>query len=329
PVILAGREVFSTASVGVVLADREHYHKAEELLRDADHAMYCTKQQGRQGYTVFNHQLRINQADQLALESELRRALEVDDQLQPYFQPFIDANSGELVGFESLVRWQHPLRGLISPALFLPMAEESGLITRVDRYMINAACRQLRRWLDEARVSPDIALHINLSSANFHDPELVAWMRDIIDSYQLPAAILHLEITESALIDVPDIAATVMHALHDLGVKLALDDFGTGYSALSYLHRYRFDVLKIDQSFVFDVDRKEEAFAIVRAILALAQALGLDVVAEGVETAAQLARLQEMGCGKLQGYYFAAPAPADAIDWERLARFVQEFRRAA
>jgi diguanylate cyclase (GGDEF)-like protein len=329
PVILAGREVFSTASVGVVLADRDHYHKAEELLRDADHAMYCTKQQGRQGYTVFNHQLRINQADQLALESELRRALEVDDQLQPYFQPFIDARSGELVGFESLVRWLHPVRGLISPALFLPVAEESGLITRVDRYMINAACRQLRQWLDENRVSRDIALHINLSSANFHDPELVSWMRSIIESYQLPAAILHLEITESALIDVPEIAATVMHALHDLGVKLALDDFGTGYSALSYLHRYRFDVLKIDQSFVFDVDRKEESAAIVRAILALAQALGLDVVAEGVETASQLARLQEMGCAKLQGYYFAAPMLANAIDWERLARFVQEFRRAA
>jgi EAL domain-containing protein (putative c-di-GMP-specific phosphodiesterase class I) len=149
------------------------------------------------------------------------------------------------------VRWQHPQRGLISPALFLPVAEESGLITRVDRYMINAACRQLRQWLDENRVSRDIALHINLSSANFHDPELVSWMRGIIDSYQLPAAILHLEITESALIDVPEIAATVMHALHDLGVKLALDDFGTGYSALSYLHRYRFDVLKIDQSFVW------------------------------------------------------------------------------
>jgi len=329
PVILAGREVFSTASVGVVLADREHYHKAEELLRDADHAMYCTKQQGRQGYTIFNHQLRINQADQLALESELRRALDEDEQLLPYYQPFIDAHSGELVGFETLVRWQHPLRGLISPALFLPMAEESGLITRVDRYMINAACRQLRLWLDAGRVASDIALHINLSSANFHDPELVPWMASIIETYHLPPSILHLEITESALIDVPDIAATVMYALHDLGIKLALDDFGTGYSALSYLHRYRFDVLKIDQSFVFDVDRKEESYAIVRAILALAQALGLDVVAEGVETAAQLARLQEMGCGKLQGYYFAAPTAAAAIDWERLARFVQEFRRAA
>ena len=329
PVILAGREVFSTASVGVVLADRDHYHKAEELLRDADHAMYCTKQQGRQGYTVFNHQLRINQADQLALESELRRALDAEDQLQPFFQPFIDARSGELVGFESLVRWRHPQRGLISPALFLPVAEESGLITRVDRYMINAACRQLRQWLDAGLVGSDIALHLNLSSANFHDPELVSWVRSIIEGYQLPAAILHLEITESALIDVPEIAATVMHALHQLGVKLALDDFGTGYSALSYLHRYRFDVLKIDQSFVFDLDRKEESVAIVRAILALAQALGLDVVAEGVETAAQLARLQEMGCAKLQGYYFATPSPAEAIDWERLARFVQEFRRAA
>ena len=209
------------------------------------------------------------------------------------------------------------------------MAEESGLITRLDRYMIQAACRQLRAWLDEARVGPDITLHINLSSANFHDPELVTWMSGVIDEHRLPPSTLHLEITESALIDVPDIAATVMQALHELGVKLALDDFGTGYSALSYLHRYRFDVLKIDQSFVFDVDRKEESAAIVRAILALAQALGLDVVAEGVETASQLQRLQEMGCGKLQGFYFAAPAPAAAIDWERLARFVQEFRHAA
>ncbi len=329
PVILAGREVFSTASVGVVLADKDHYAKADELLRDADHAMYCTKQQGRQGYTVFNHQLRINQADQLALETELRRALEEEDQLLPYFQPFIDARDGHLVGFETLVRWRHPQRGLISPAMFLPMAEESGLITRLDRYMIQAACRQLRAWLDEARVGPDITLHINLSSANFHDPELVTWMSGVIDEHRLPPSTLHLEITESALIDVPDIAATVMQALHELGVKLALDDFGTGYSALSYLHRYRFDVLKIDQSFVFDVDRKEESAAIVRAILALAQALGLDVVAEGVETASQLQRLQEMGCGKLQGFYFAAPAPAAAIDWERLARFVQEFRHAA
>ncbi|QEL57395.1 EAL domain-containing protein [Chromobacterium paludis] len=329
PVILAGREVFSTASVGVVLADREHYRKADELLRDADHAMYCTKQQGRQGYTLFSHQLRIDQADQLALESELRRALEEESQLVPYYQPFIEAATGKLVGFETLVRWQHPQRGLISPAVFLPIAEESGLITRLDRYMLNAACAQLQAWRAEGRVGEQISLHINLSSANFHDPDLVSWIGERIAHYQLPPAMLHLEITESALIDQPEMAATVMQALHGLGVRLALDDFGTGYSALSYLHRYRFDVLKIDQSFVFELDRKEESAAIVRAILALAKALGLDVVAEGVETATQLAILQEMGCSKLQGFYFAAPAPARAIDWERLARFEQEIRSAA
>lgn len=329
PVILAGREVFSTASVGVVLADRTHYHKADDLLRDADHAMYCTKQQGRHGYTLFNHQLRINQADQLALESELRRALEHTDQLLPYYQPFIDAKTGALVGFETLVRWQHPTRGLIAPSLFLPMAEESGLITRLDRYMITAACHQLKAWLDAGRVRPDCTLHVNLSSANFHQPELVDWMAGVLAASQLPPAMLHLEITESALIDVPDAAATVMQRLHELGIKLALDDFGTGYSALSYLHRYHFDVLKIDQSFVFDLDRTAESGAIVRAILALAAALGLEVVAEGVETASQLRLLRDMGCDKLQGYYFAKPAAAGEVDWPHLAAFAGHVSHAA
>jgi diguanylate cyclase (GGDEF)-like protein len=328
PIILAGREVFTTASVGVVLADRQYYQNADELLRDADHAMYRTKQQGRHGYTLFSHELRANQADQLAMETELRRALDESNQLIPYYQPFIDARNGELVGFETLVRWQHPTRGLVSPALFLPMAEESGLIMRLDRYMISAACAQLREWQDLGVVHEGITLHINLSSANFHDPELVPWMAEIIERYRLPPSMLYLEITESALIDVPDIAATVMHALHGLGIRLALDDFGTGYSALSYLHRYRFDVLKIDQSFVFDVHRKEESAAIVRAILALAQALSLDVVAEGVETSDQLRHLRAMGCAKLQGYYFSRPTPACLVDWARLKGFVHEFGHA-
>lgn len=327
PIILAGREVFTTASVGVVLADLEHHHSAEELLRDADHAMYCTKQQGRHGYTVFNHELRINQADQLAMEAELRRALEESGQLVPYYQPFIDARSGELVGFETLVRWRHPQRGLITPSTFLPIAEESGLIMRLDRYMINAACAQLRRWLDAGRVHEGITLHINLSSANFHDADLVDWIGQIIRTHGLPPSVLHLEVTESALIDVPDIAATVMQQLHGLGVRLALDDFGTGYSALSYLHRYRFDVLKIDQSFVVEIDRKEESAAIVRAILALASALSLDVVAEGVETAEHLRHLRAMGCDKLQGFYFSLPVPADQVDWARLEAFRQGWPR--
>ncbi|SME93655.1 diguanylate cyclase (GGDEF) domain-containing protein [Pseudogulbenkiania subflava DSM 22618] len=329
PVVLMGREVFTTASVGVVIADKSYYQRSEDVLRDADHAMYRTKQQGRHGYTLFNHELRLNQADQLALESELRRALEVDDQLTPFFQPFIDAKSGALQGFEALVRWQHPTRGLISPAIFLPMAEESGLIMRVDRYMIEAAARQLRQWMDEGRLTDGVSLHINLSSANFHDPELLNWMQALIRRYALPAGMLHLEVTESALIDVPDVAAEVIQGLHNMGVRLALDDFGTGYSALSYLHRYHFDVLKIDQSFVADLDQKQESAAIVRAILALAEALDLDVVAEGVETGMQLRTLRDMGCSKLQGFYFATPAPAARIDWDRLAGFASSFRQVA
>ncbi|KZE24970.1 sensor domain-containing phosphodiesterase [Crenobacter luteus] len=318
PIMLSGREVFTSASVGVVLADAEHYLHAEDLLRDADHAMYRTKQQGRQGYTLFNHELRRNQADQLALESELRRALDEDGQLVPYFQPFVDAQSGALVGFEALVRWRHPVRGLIPPALFLPLAEESGLISRLDRHMITQACRQFAAWRAEGRPVERLSLHLNLSSANFHDPGLVDWLGALVDDYALPPGTLHLEVTESALIDVPDIAVTVMQALTRLGVRFALDDFGTGYSALSYLHRYHFDLLKIDQAFVAEVDRKEESQAIVRAILALAAALGLDVVAEGVETASQRDKLCEMGCARLQGFHFAPPAPAAAIDWARL-----------
>lgn len=328
PIIIAGREVFTTASLGVVLADKDHHRSAEELLRDADHAMYRTKQLGRHGYTVFNHELRADQADQLAMEAELRRALDETDQLIPHYQPFIDAHTGQLAGFEALVRWQHPMRGLISPSIFLPIAEESGLIMRLDRYMIQAACAQLRQWLDAERVGEDIALHINLSSANLHDADLVDWLRQLIAQYALRPGMLHLEITETALIDVPDIAATVMRELHELGLRLALDDFGTGYSALSYLHRYRFDVLKIDQSFVFDVDRKEESAAIVRAILALADALSLEVVAEGVETLSQLQRLRAMGCDKVQGYYFSHPATARDIDWAQLAAIPWEFASA-
>ncbi len=320
PVILSGREVFTTASVGLVIADKEYYHKSEDLLRDADHAMYCTKQQGRHGYTVFNHELRVNQADQLALESELRRALDETGQLIPYYQPFVDADSGQLLGFETLVRWQHPSRGLLAPAVFLPIAEESGLIMRLDRYMIQAACHQLSQWRDEGRVDESISLHINLSSGNFHDSELLPWIAELIETCRLPSHMVHLEITESALIDVPETAQRVMHALHDMGIRLDLDDFGTGYSALSYLHRFRFDVLKIDQSFVRELPDKEESIAIIRAILAMAAALGLEVVAEGVETAEQRQMLREMGCRCLQGYYFARPVSASAVDWTRLPR---------
>ncbi|MGL6069985.1 putative bifunctional diguanylate cyclase/phosphodiesterase [Craterilacuibacter sp.] len=318
PMMVGEREVFATVSIGVVLADGLHYRSAEELLRDADMAMYRTKQSGRHGYTLFNHDLRENQADLLALEADLRRALEADDQLVPYYQPFIDSVSLRLTGFETLVRWHHPERGMVSPGEFLPMAQASGLIQRLDRYMIEQACTQLASWRRSGRVDEALSLHINLSSENLRDAELPPWMDALLSRLGLPPALVYLEVTESALIDVPEVAAEVMQALHAIGVRLALDDFGTGYSALSYLHRYRFDLLKIDQAFVREVDIHAESSAIVRAILALAQALHLDVVAEGVETSAQVAVLQDMACPKLQGFYFAKPQPAAAIAWDRL-----------
>lgn len=321
PIILAGREVFSSVSMGVVLADNDYYFKADDLLRDADHAMYWTKQQGRQGYTLFNQQLRIDQADQLALETELRKALDEQGQLVPYYQPLIDATSGQLAGFEALVRWHHPVRGILLPGAFLTIAQESGLITRLDRHIIEAACQQLSIWYQQGHIDDESVLHINLSSAHFHDADFLDWLQQLLNEWEFPPSMLHLEITESALIDVPVRAEIMMAALQKMGVRLALDDFGTGYSALSYLHRYPFDVLKIDRSFVCDLDYKDQSVAIVRAILAMASALGLSVVAEGVETLSQVIRLQKMGCAKVQGFYFARPLPAADIDWDSAKRY--------
>lgn len=318
PIVLSGREVFTTVSVGVVLADKSHYSRAEDMLRDADHAMYRSKQRGRHGYTLFNQELRRDQADQLALEAELRHALTNDYELVPYYQAIVDSQTGRLAGFETLVRWHHPQRGMISPSVFMPMAEESGLILKLDRYMIERACAQLAAWYAEGQLSNEVCLHINLSSTHFHDRSLLDWLLPMLGQYGLPAGTLHLEVTESALIDVPELAISVMKQLKEQGVCLALDDFGTGYSALSYLHRYQFDVLKIDQAFVREVHCQEESVAIVRAILALAAALGLEVVAEGVETEVQVRALRELGCTRLQGYYFARPAPAEMLDWDRL-----------
>ncbi|WP_246210707.1 bifunctional diguanylate cyclase/phosphodiesterase [Vogesella oryzae] len=318
PIVLSGREVFTTVSLGVVLADKSHYSRAEDMLRDADHAMYRSKQRGRHGYTLFNQELRRDQADQLALEAELRHALTNDYELVPYYQAIVDSQTGRLAGFETLVRWHHPQRGMISPSVFMPMAEESGLILKLDRYMIERSCAQLAAWYAEGRLDGEVCLHINLSSTHFHDRTLLDWLLPLLRQYGLPAGTLHLEVTESALIDVPDLAIRVMQELKEQGICLALDDFGTGYSALSYLHRYQFDVLKIDQSFVREVHCQDESAAIVRAILALAAALGLEVVAEGVETPAQVQALRELGCTRLQGYYFARPAPAAQLDWDRL-----------
>jgi diguanylate cyclase (GGDEF)-like protein len=329
PFVLSGREVFSTVSLGVVLASKEHYSRAEDLLRDADHAMYRTKQNGRHGYTLFNHELRCNQADQLALEAELRHALSNEGELVPYYQAIVDSHSGRLAGFETLVRWHHPERGLIPPGVFLPMAEESGLVLKLDRYMIERACAQLAAWYADGTINHEVCLHINLSSAHFHDTKLVDWMLRLVREHRLPPGTLHLEVTESALIDVPDVAIEVMRQLKTHGICLALDDFGTGYSALSYLHRYHFDVLKIDQAFVREVHCQEESIAIVRAIVALAEALGMEVVAEGVETEVQVRALRELGCPRLQGYYFARPAPAAELDWLRLAGMPAELARSA
>ncbi len=315
PVVVEGRELFTTLSLGVVLSDGQYHAGCQDMLRDADLAMYHSKQQGRDGYTVYNHALRQGKADQLALEAELRHALEGEHELVPYFQPFVDAASGAVTGFETLVRWRHPERGLIPPALFLPMAQESGLIRRLDRYMIVRACEQLARWRTEGRANAQCSLHINLSSENLRDDDLAGWIAGVLQRCGLPPNLVYLEVTESALIDVPGQAQRVMQALHDVGVRLALDDFGTGYSALSYLHRYRFDLLKIDQAFVREVGVNAESTAIVRAILALAQALQLEVVAEGVETAEQVDALRALGCPRLQGYYFSPPRPAGEVYW--------------
>ena len=312
PFVLERKEHVITASIGIVLAsgaDRD----AEGLLRDADIAMYRAKQRGPGHWEMFDEELRNRALERVATERELRHALDTG-QLRLHYQPIVTLDGGTLQSVEALVRWQHPERGLLPPGEFIPIAEESALILQIGAWTLKEACEQAHRWRARFGDRAPLPVSVNVSARQLAQPDLPEIVRQVLAETGVSATDLAIEVTETALIEDSSVPAASLRALKSLGVKILLDDFGTGYSSLSHLQRFPIDALKIDRSFVMHLGTEEDKRAIVRAIVAMASALGLGVVAEGVETAEQAADALALGCALAQGYLFARPGPATEID---------------
>ncbi|MBD2259705.1 EAL domain-containing protein [Pseudanabaena sp. FACHB-2040] len=313
PLLLENTEVFVSASIGVVL-NNSHYTQPSELLRDAEIAMYRAKHAGPGRYQVFDTSMHLQVSRRLKLENSLRRAIERQE-LWVAYQPIVDLSRHQVVGFEALVRWNHPLHGQISPVEFIPIAEHTGLIIPLGLWVLEHACVQLQHWREQTAASNELTISINLSGKQFAQPDLIERIDEILRQTQLTGSALKLEVTESVLIENEEIAAQTLHQLRHRGIEVCIDDFGTGYSSLSYLHRFPVDVLKIDRSFVSSISARPENQEVVKAILSLGLNLGLTVVAEGVETPEELQFLQRQQCEQAQGYWFAPPlAAAQAED---------------
>jgi diguanylate cyclase (GGDEF)-like protein/PAS domain S-box-containing protein len=312
PFYLGGREVLMTASIGIAPGTAE-YAQPEDVLRDADTAMYRAKSLGKARYEVFDNEMHRVAMNLLQMETDLRGAIDRQEFFIQY-QPIVALGDFALRGFEALVRWQHPQRGLISPMDFIPVAEDTGQIVAVGQWALREACRQMSRWQRLHPSDPPLFISVNLSSRQFAQPDLTEQVRRILEETRLDPRSLKLEITESVVMESIDSATALLRQLRDLGVRLAIDDFGTGYSSLSYLHRFPIDTLKVDRSFVMRMADNKENAEIVRTILMLARNLGMDVVAEGVETKEQLALLRQLGCENGQGYYFSRPVSAGGAE---------------
>jgi diguanylate cyclase (GGDEF)-like protein/PAS domain S-box-containing protein len=299
-----GRIIFATVSIGVALGDSAH--TSNDLLRNADTAMYYAKTRGKARYEIFDDGMRGRAVARLELESDLREAIDAQHFLLHY-QPEVSLKTGKVVGYEALVRWNHPQRGVVMPGEFLPLAEETGLIVPLGRWVTREACRQMAQWHQEFPQQPPLSISINASSRELADPELVSNVARVLKETGLVPGSLRIEVTESSIVENQDLTTSTLRRLRELGVSLEIDDFGTGYSSLSRLHEYPFSTVKIDRSFVKDLDTEPESLHLVETILRLAHGLGLGVVAEGIETREQLAKLASLGCGYGQGYYFSRP----------------------
>lgn len=317
PIVVVGRELKLGAAIGISIYPEDGID-TETLLRQADIAMYRAKQSGTDGLAFFSEEMNRRAADRLNLEAGLRRALDRDELLL-YYQPKVRIADGAIIGAEALVRWRHPERGLVPPSEFVPIAEESGLIVHISNWVLEAACRQIRQWRDAGL--PTMHIAVNLSARDFSS-DLPLRVQQLLERHSIGAEWLELEITEGMLMHHTDTVIAMMDEINALGVILSLDDFGTGYSSLSYLKGFPIATLKIDRSFVIGIPDDADDCAIAGAIVSMSKQMKHNVIAEGVETASQLAFLKSLGCDEIQGYLFSPPVPA-----ERFAAMVRDGKR--
>ncbi|GLI37043.1 GGDEF domain-containing protein [Geobacter hydrogenophilus] len=313
-------ELFVTASIGISLYPSDG-DNLDQLVKKADIAMYCVKGEGRNNVQFYSPQMDANADKRLLLETSLRKALD-NREFRVYYQPKVDIVSKRITAMEALIRWEHPILGLVSPGEFIPLAEETGLIIPIGEWVLRTACFQNREWARQG--IPPMRVAVNLSGYQFQQKNLLETIRDILDETGLTADLLELEITESVIMQNPDFAVSVLNQLRDLGVHISIDDFGTGYSSLAHLKRFSVNTLKIDKSFVRDVEIDTADAAIATAIIAMGNSLNLKVIAEGVETEGQLTFLSDNKCDEVQGYLFSTPMPPDKV-----IEFMREHGRSA
>jgi EAL domain-containing protein (putative c-di-GMP-specific phosphodiesterase class I) len=305
PFRLSGHEVFTAASIGIAL-NTTGYNRPEDILRNADTTMYRAKTLGKARSEVFDSTMNTQLMARLQLETDLQRALQRQE-FQLHYQPIVSLKSNKITGFEALLRWHRPKYGLVSAAEFIPIAEETGLIVPIGCWVLREACNQMRKWQMQFDLNSSLTISVNLSGKQFSQPDLIQQIEQIIQETNIDPCILKLEITESVLVENAKSVSAMLVKLQALGIRLSIDDFGTGYSSLSYLHQLPIDTLKIDGSFINKIDVNVEKIEIVRTIVALAWNLGIDVVAEGVETNKQMHQVKSLKCDFGQGYFFSKP----------------------
>lgn len=311
PYTLDGRQVFTSAKIGIAYGNSK-YPEAEDILRDADIAMYYAKD-NEENYVIFDQKMHIRAVTRLQLETDLRFAIERNE-FELFYQPIIDLNDASLTGFEALVRWNHPQRGMVPPNEFIPISESTGLIIPMTVQILHSACSQIVEWQGKFPGTKPISIAVNLSGKHFGHPALVEQIKTLISETGIDPKFLKLELTESAVMENAETAILMLKQIKETGVQISIDDFGTGYSSLSYLHRFPIDLLKVDRSFVGAMEENTENGEIVRTVIALAKALKLKVVAEGIESVHQFHQLRILGCEYGQGYLFSKPLPVTDIE---------------
>ena len=310
--VVGGHQLFSGASIGIALSF-DGYERPEEMLRDADIAMYRAKSAGRGRYEVFDREMHRSAVALLRLETELRQAVEREE-FVAHYQPIVSLDDLRIVGFETLVRWRHPRRGLVRPAQFIAVAEETGLIVPIGWWVVAESCRQIAQWRQRFPADPALTVSCNISGKLFHQPDVVERLVELIEENELEPEALRLEVTENVVLDHGDAILERLNRVRGLGIGIQIDDFGTGYSSLTYLQRFRYDTLKIDRSFIHRLVVPGDGQAIVQTILALGAHLDMNVIAEGIETPEQLRALKDLDCPQGQGFWFARPIPPPAVE---------------